>query len=60
MTASCTYCDSDLADYDPVYVEETVSGEREQAGQFCNYGCLSAHIDAAGLAEGACCSWSPD
>lgn len=56
----CTYCDSDLADYDAVFLEETEGGERVPAGAFCNYGCLAAHVEAAGLADGAACSWEPD
>ncbi|MGQ4557684.1 hypothetical protein [Halobellus sp. GM3] len=56
MTADCTYCGSDLAPYDPVYVEETVRGQREQAGQFCNYACLTTHIDAEELTTGTCCT----
>jgi hypothetical protein len=53
--AECTYCGSDLAFYDPVFVEDETDGERAPAGQFCNYACLSAHIDEEGLTEGACC-----
>lgn len=60
MAGTCTYCGSDLAAYEPVYVEETSDGERVEAGQFCNYGCLSAHIDEACLADGAACEWSPE
>jgi hypothetical protein len=55
----CTYCDSDLAAYDPVFVEETEAGERVPAGAFCNYACLSAHIDDADLACGDACEWTP-
>ena len=53
--ATCTYCGSDLAAYEPVYVEETDGGGRTPAGQFCNYACLSAHIDDADLTLGAAC-----
>ena len=56
----CTYCGSDLGRYEPVFVEETQDGERVPAGAFCNYGCLSAHVEAAGLAAGDACEWSPD
>lgn len=55
----CTYCGADLASYDPVFVEETEGGERVPAGAFCNYGCLSAHVEEAGLVNGAACSWDP-
>jgi hypothetical protein len=57
----CTYCGSDLAGYDPVFVQETgADGERVEAGGFCNYACLAAHVEDAGLAQGAACEWSPD
>ncbi|MFQ3318264.1 MAG: hypothetical protein ACI8UR_000382 [Natronomonas sp.] len=56
----CTYCGSDLAHYDPVFVEKTADGERVPAGAFCNYACLDAHIDDAELTYGAACQWSPD
>lgn len=31
------------------------SDERVPAGRFCNYACLSAHVEEAGLADGATC-----
>ena len=55
-----TYCESDLAAYEPVFVEETVDGGRVAAGEFCNYACLVAHIDESGLVDGTACEWSPD
>ncbi|NHN47282.1 hypothetical protein G9464_06680 [Halostella sp. JP-L12] len=55
MSDACTYCGSDVSDHDPVFVEEEVDGDREEAGRFCNYACLSAHIEEAGLTTGACC-----
>jgi hypothetical protein len=56
----CQYCGSDLAGYDPVFVEETgADGGRIEAGAFCNYACLAAHIDDAGLTDGDACEWSP-
>jgi len=54
MTA-CTYCGCDVTAHDPVYVECEDNGERVPAGQFCNYGCLVAHVETAGLAEGTTC-----
>lgn len=53
--ATCTFCESDLAPYDPVVVERELEDGREREGVFCNYGCLSAHIEATGAATGACC-----
>ena len=55
----CTYCGSDLASYDPVFVEEETDGDRVSVGEFCNYACLSAHIDEEGLTESAACAWEP-
>ena len=55
----CTYCGSDLARYEPVFVEEA-NDERLGAGGFCNYVCLSAHIDEAALTDGDACEWRPD
>lgn len=60
MTGTCTYCGSDLREYDPVFVEETADGGREPAGRFCNYACLAAHVEETGLADGAACRWEPE
>lgn len=52
----CTFCGHDVSRHDPVYVfEEDENSERVPAGQFCNYACLTEHVDAEGLAYGACC-----
>ncbi|ELZ81655.1 hypothetical protein C454_08354 [Haloferax gibbonsii ATCC 33959] len=56
----CTYCGSDVRRHDPVFVAELEAGERVPAGAFCNYACLSSHIDAAGLTTGASCEWRPE
>ncbi|WP_192498347.1 hypothetical protein [Halorussus halophilus] len=56
MGLDCTYCGCDVEAHDPVYVEERVEGAREQTGQFCNYGCLSAHVEAEELATGTVCN----
>lgn len=50
----CTYCGCEVEAHDPVFVFEDRDGERP-ASQFCNYGCLSAHVEEAGLAEGSRC-----
>lgn len=60
MSVECTYCGCDVTAHDPVYVEEETDAdgrerERLQTGQFCNYGCLAAHIDAESLAAGTTC-----
>lgn len=55
MTTDCTYCGCDVERHDPVFVFEREGGERVQAGRFCNYGCLAAHVEDEGLAVGATC-----
>ncbi|RDI72033.1 hypothetical protein [Halopelagius longus] len=56
MGDDCTYCGCDVTAHDPVYVEETDGdGSRLPAGRFCNYGCLAAHVEEAGLAAGTTC-----
>jgi hypothetical protein len=52
---ACTYCGCDVAAHDPVFVAETDGDERVVAGQFCNYGCLAAHVEDEGLANGTAC-----
>jgi len=52
----CEFCDSDLADYDPVYVEEKHGGDRVPVGGFCNYACLHEWIEAEDKLTGACCT----
>lgn len=59
MSSDCTFCESDVDAHDPVYVETTTDGEREQAGQFCNYACLSAWIDAEEKTTGTACRYDP-
>jgi len=55
--ATCTYCGSDLADYDPVVAvtEAHADGTASETGRFCNYACLVAHVEEADLTTGACC-----
>ncbi|UPV98909.1 hypothetical protein M0R88_10235 [Halorussus gelatinilyticus] len=55
MTDDCTYCGSDVSEHDALFVAEQRGDEREPTGQFCNYACLSAHIDEENLVEGTCC-----
>ncbi|MFB6142290.1 MAG: hypothetical protein ABEJ30_02985 [Halorientalis sp.] len=59
MAEPCTFCGQDVTRHDPVYVSERVDGDRKRTGQFCNYACLQAHIEAADLTTDACCAWSP-
>ena len=51
----CTYCGCAVEAHDPVFVYEGRHGEGEPEGQFCNYACLTAHVEEAGLADGATC-----
>lgn len=61
----CTYCGCTVEAHDPVFVfeerkdadedEDERENERVPAGQFCNYACLSAHIEESNLADGAIC-----
>jgi hypothetical protein len=51
----CAYCGCDVTAHDPVVVSEGLGTEREDAGRFCNYGCLVAHVEREGLATGATC-----
>jgi hypothetical protein len=37
-----------------VFVNEGID-DRQQAGQFCNYGCLARHIEEENREAGACC-----
>lgn len=53
--ASCTYCGSDLGAYEPLILDQAGDADRTEEGRFCNYGCLSAHIDEEGLIYGAAC-----
>ncbi|WP_201289624.1 hypothetical protein [Halobaculum saliterrae] len=51
--SDCAYCGCDVTAHDPVYVREDGSGTETP---YCNYGCLSAHIEEEGLALGTTCS----
>lgn len=50
----CTYCGCDAEAHDPVYVSEDDPDAEPSA--FCNYGCLSAHVEAENLAVGTTCN----
>lgn len=60
MTTPCTYCGADVEAHDPVYVYEQETKDRAPAGEFCNYACLSSHIEEENLTTGDACEWSPD
>jgi hypothetical protein len=57
----CTYCGSRVEDHEGVFVQElTADDEREEAGAFCNYACLSAHVEERDLVSGAACRFDPE
>lgn len=51
----CTYCGSDVYRHNPVFVQKEREFRRTDAGQFCNYACLSAYIEEENLDSGAAC-----
>lgn len=55
--SDCDYCGCDVTAHDPVFVAEGV--DRDPGGQFCNYGCLAAYIEAQRLATGSTCRIDP-
>lgn len=52
----CAYCGSELARYDPVFVEETEDGDRLDVGGFCNYACLHEWTEDEDELTDACCT----
>lgn len=56
----CSYCNSDLSVYDPVYVQKLAKPDAVDVGTFCNYACLTAYIDDEGLTTGEACAWTPE
>ncbi|WP_123536077.1 eL24 family ribosomal protein [Halosimplex salinum] len=56
MGDDCTYCGADVTAHDPLYLEDRDG----PVGQFCNYACLTEHVEREGLVVGDACEWSPD
>ena len=56
---ACAYCDSAIFDHDPLCVRDCAD-DCGSPTYFCNYACLSAHIDAENLTTGDCCEWQPE
>lgn len=56
---TCAYCASQIFDHDPICVRDC-DDDCGSPSYFCNYACLSAHIDAERLTTGDACAWSPD
>jgi hypothetical protein len=55
---SCAYCECAIFDHDPICVRDCTA-DCGSPTYYCNYGCLAAHIDEAGLATGTTCQWDP-
>lgn len=55
MTTECSCCGGDVYRHDPVFTLEEREFRRVETGAFCNYACLSAHIDEECLADGDAC-----
>lgn len=58
MGNECTYCGSDVERHDPIFVNEGENTNSNQTGQFCNYACLTTHVEEKELTEGAACEWN--
>lgn len=54
----CAYCDAPIFEHDPICVRDCDTGCADPS-YFCNYACLSAHIEEENLTTGDCCEWSP-
>jgi len=58
-TYACVHCGCDVRRHDPVSVTESADPAGEPDDRYCNYGCLAAHVEEAGLTTGTTCEWSP-
>jgi hypothetical protein len=56
---SCAYCGSLIFEHDPICVRDCTDGCGSPT-YFCNYACLSTHIEANELTAGDACEWSPE
>ncbi|WP_424014992.1 hypothetical protein ACOZ35_02990 [Halorubrum xinjiangense] len=54
----CAYCGSQIFDHDPICVRDCDDGCGSPT-YFCNYACLSAHVDENDLTAGNACEWTP-
>lgn len=55
----CAYCGSEIFEHDPLCVRDCTAGCGAPS-YFCNYACLSAHIEAENLTAGDACEWNPE
>ena len=56
---ACAYCDSRIFDHDPICVRDCTAG-CGLPSYFCNYACLSAHVETENLTAGDACEWPPE
>jgi len=56
MGRPCTYCGSDVRDHDPVCVRDC-EDHCSLVGRFCDFACLTAHVEAESLTAGDACRW---
>ncbi|MFB6252788.1 MAG: hypothetical protein ABEI27_14090 [Halobellus sp.] len=55
----CAYCDSRIFDHDPICVRDC-DDDCGSPTYFCNYACLTAHVEERNLMAGNACRWSPE
>jgi hypothetical protein len=53
----CMYCGEQIFDHEPICVRDCTDDCGSPA-YFCNYACLSSHIDEQGLTVDNACEWS--
>lgn len=56
---TCVYCGSYIFDHDPICVRDCTD-DCGSPSYFCNYACLTAHVDENGLTAGNACEWSAE
>jgi len=56
---SCTYCGERIFDHEPICIRDCTD-DCGSPTYFCNYACLSSHIDEQGRTVGNACQWSPE
>lgn len=55
----CVYCGSLIFDHDPICVRDCTD-DCGSPTYYCNFACLSAHIEEDDLTIGDACEWSPE
>lgn len=55
----CAYCESRIFDQEPLCVRDCTD-DCDSPTYFCNYACLSAHVDENDLTTGDACERSPE